>query len=238
MTSKTKAIVLSSIKYGEADLIVKCYTEIGVRSYLLKRILKSKNSKLKASYFQPLTQLQLVASHNEKGSLNYIKEANTYSPYRTVHTNIIKQTIAFFLSEVLSKSLHEEEINEELYKYLETSLIWLDTHDDITNFHLIFLLKLSKHLGFYPDKENSHFNYFDLQEGVFLEHTTRNEYITDKDLSLFRILLGTNFDRLDLLKFTGKERQRTLDILIRYFELHLPMFQKPKSLTVLKTVFV
>jgi len=238
MTSKTKAIVLSSIKYGESDLIVKCYTEFGVRSYLLKRILKTKKGKLKASYFQPLTQLQLIAAHNEKGNLNYIKEANTSTPYRTIHTNIIKQTIVLFLSEVLSKSLYEEEVNKELFEYLETSLIWLDTHDGVSNFHLLFLLKLSKHLGFYPDKENCDLNYFDLQEGVFLNYKPKNQYITNDELSHFRILLGTNFDRLDSLKFNGKVRQETLDILIRYFELHLPMFQKPKSLTILKTVFV
>ena len=70
MVVTTKAIVLSAIKYGDSDLIVKCYTEKGIKSYLLKRILKAKRGKLKVSYFQPLTQLELVASHNEKGRLN------------------------------------------------------------------------------------------------------------------------------------------------------------------------
>lgn len=235
---KTKAIVLSSIKYGDADLIVKCYTEVGVKSYLLKQILRTKRRRLKASYFQPLTQLQLVASHNEKGNLNYIKEAHIYNPYRTIQTDIIKQTIAIFLSEVLSKSLFEEEVNEELYEYIETSLKWLDTHDNISNFHLLFLLHLSKHLGFYPDKENSHLDYFDLQEGIFLKYEPKNQHLAKDNLRFFKLLLGTNFDRLDSLKFNSKERQVTLEVLIRYFELHLPMFRKPKSLTILKTVFV
>ena len=238
MTIKTKAIVLSAIKYGDTDLIVKCYTEVGVKSYLLKRILTSKKGKLKTSYFQPLTQLQLVASHNEKGSLNYIKEAVIYNPYQTIHTNIIKQTIAIFLSEVLSRSLYEEEANAQLYEYLETSLAWLDTHGEVSNFHLLFLLNLSKHLGFYPDKENGHFNYFDLHEGVFLEYQPKNQHLSKEILIHFKTLLGTNFDGLDSLKFNGKERRKIVDILIQYFELHLPMFQKPKSLTVLKTVFV
>lgn len=238
MTLKTKAIVLNSIKYGDADLIVKCYTEYGVKSYLLKKVLAIKKGKLKASYFQPLTQLELIATHRDKRNLNFIKEAKTIYPYQSVHSNVIKQTIALFLSEILSRSLYEEEPNSELYKYLETALIWLDTHDKISNFHLLFLLKLSKHLGFYPDSENRHFDYFDLQEGIFLRNRPNNEYISDDDLSGFRKLLGINFDGLESLKFTGSDRQKALDYLIRYFELHLPMFQKPKSLTVLKSVFV
>jgi len=238
MVVTTKAIVLSSIKYGDSDLIVKCYTEKGTKSYLLKRILKEKKGKLKASYFLPLTQLELVASHNTKGNLNYIKEARIHYPYATISTNIIKQTIAIFLAEVLSKCLHEEEVNKQLYEYLETSLIWLDTHNEASNFHLLFLLNLSKHLGFHPDRENSNYNYFDLQEGLFLENKPKNQYLTKDNLRHFKSLLGTNFDRLDSLKFNGKERQETLEILIQYFELHLPMFQKPKSLTILKTVFV
>ncbi len=238
MLVTTKAIVLSSIKYGESDLIVKCYTKTGVKPYLLKRILKTKKGKLKASYFQPLTLLELIASHNDKGSLNYIKEARIHYPFATISTNIIKQTIAIFLSEVLSKSLHEEQPNEQLFEYLETSLKWLDTHDEVSNFHLLFLLNLSKHLGCYPDKENIDFDYFDLQEGVFLKYKPKNQYLTNDNLRRFKTLLGTNFDGLDSLKFNGKERQETLEVLIRYFELHLPMFQRPKSLTVLKTVFV
>lgn len=237
MIVTTKAIVLSSVKYGEADLIVKMYTEKGVKSYLLKRILKAKKGKLKAAYFQPLTQLEIVASHNDKGNLNYIREAKISHPYQTLTTNIIKQSIVIFLSEVLSKSLQEEEENPQLFRFLETSLIWLDTHTTISNFHLLFLVQLSKHLGFYPDKENSEFEYFNLEEGSFSMLKPLNSFIAGKKLTHFKQLLGINFDALDSLQFSGKERHEILETLVNYFELHLPIFSKPKSLAVLKTVF-
>ena len=39
----TKAIVLSSLKYSDTSLIVKCYTqEEGLKSYLIKGVLKAK----------------------------------------------------------------------------------------------------------------------------------------------------------------------------------------------------
>ena len=78
----TKAIVLSSIKYGDTSLIVKCYTEEeGVKTYLIRGVLKPKKKGIKAAYFQPLTQLKIVANHNSKNTLNSIKEVQVSQPY-------------------------------------------------------------------------------------------------------------------------------------------------------------
>src|SRR5690554_7348769 len=87
MIVKTKAIVFSAIKYAEADLIVTCFTETdGVKSYLLRNILKSRRSPLKPSYFQPLSQLELVANHKHKGTLDYIRDAKILFPYKTLRS--------------------------------------------------------------------------------------------------------------------------------------------------------
>ena len=46
-TLNTKAIVISSIKYGDTSLIAKLYTrEHGLISFMLRGILKSKKGKL------------------------------------------------------------------------------------------------------------------------------------------------------------------------------------------------
>ncbi len=237
MLVTTKAIVLSTIKYGDADLIVKCYTQEGLKSYMLKRILKAKKGKLKAAYFQPLTQLELVAKHNVKGNLNFIKEAKVSYPYSSITFDISKQAIALFLSEILNKSIHEEEVNAPLFEYIETALIWLDTHNNVANFHLLFLVNLTKHLGFYPEKEKDDFLFFNLEEGCFTNSIPRKNVITGENLTYLKALLGINFEGLHELKFNGVIRQSILDILIQYFELHLPGFNKPKSLAILKTVF-
>ncbi len=237
MLSTTKAIVLSAIKYGDADLIVKCYTQVGLKSYMLKGVLKSKKGKLKAAYFQPLTHLELVAKHNNKGNLNFIKEVKISYPYSTVPFDIVKQTMVLFLSEVLVKSIYEEEQNNQLFEYIETALIWLDTNGEVANFHLLFLLNLTKHLGFYPEKEDTNSIFFDLEEGRFTNSIPRNNIVTGENLTYLKALLGINFEGLYTLKFNGLIRQSILDILIRYFELHLPGFHRPKSLAILKTVF-
>jgi DNA repair protein RecO (recombination protein O) len=234
----TKAIILSSLKYGDTSLIVKCYTqEEGVKTYLIRGVLKPKKSGLKAAYFQPLTQLRIVANHNSKNTLNSIKELQVIHPYKTFHTDIVKQSVVLFLSEVLSNSIQEEEQNLALYEYLETAFIWLDVHDRVANFHLLFLLNLSGFLGFYPDTSDKNKKGFDLLEGVFSDNIHEKNVISKNDFYQFKKLLGIIFDTLENVTYSKEERQLVLKVIIQYFKLHLDSFRNPKSLQVLETVF-
>jgi len=234
----TKAIVLSAIKYGDTSLIVRCFTlKEGLKNYLIKGVLSAKRGKLKAAYFQPLTQLRIEANHNSKGVLNSIKEAHVVHPYKNIYANIFKQTIVLFLSEILSNSIQEEEENKLLYSYLENAFIWLDTNDEISNFHLLFLLNLTRHLGFYPDVSNFDKEGFHLLEGNFTWPSSDKNVISGSKLIQFKKLIGINFDSIEKTLFNKNERQQVLKIIIRYFELHLGGFRNPKSLSVLETVF-
>lgn len=238
MQITTKAIVISSLKYSEADLIVKCFTEeSGLKSYLLKNILKSKKGKLRTSFFQPLSLIEITANHKDKGTLEFIQEAKVYFPTKTLHTNIIKTSIVLFLSEILKNVIQEEEKNKALFSFIEQSIIWLDTHESVANFHLLFLLQLTDHLGFYPDNTNSHLPYFNLLEGVF-QSESNNIYCTyTPKEDRFKQLFGIKFDKINTLKLTKKERSTYIEILLLYFELHVQGFKKPKSLQVLNQLF-
>jgi len=237
MLIKTKAIVLTSIKYGEADLIVKCLTEEGVKSYLIRSIFRSRSKKLKIGYFQALSQLEISAYHNKQGNLNKISEASVSYLYQSLATNIYKQSIALFLAEVLTYALKEEEQNQVQFNFIESSLQWLDQHDSFTNFHLVFMIKLTKYLGFYPDAENDGLAYFDLEEGTFKSLKPYRNFLSGKKLILFKSIIGIKFDDMVRLKWNSEYRQIVLDILLEYYELHLPGFKKPRSLKVLKEVF-
>ncbi len=235
----SKAIVISALKYSETSLIVKLYTkEIGIVSYMLKGILKSKKGTLKTAYFQPLTQLSIITNHQEKRNLQLLKEAQVINVYKSIHTSIIKQSIALFISEVLGSAIQEQENNSLLYDYIENSLIWFDSHQHISNFHLLFLLNLTKFLGFYPDLSHLNKTGFHLKEGIFTDNNNNDHNIIEgKELNQLKKLLGINFDKVDGINFSKNERQKLLQMLIRYFELHLDGFKKPKSLAVLEIVF-
>ena len=237
MLITTRALVISALKYGEADLIVKCFTEeAGLKSYLLRRILKSKKGKLRTAMFQPATQLELVAMHKDKGTLESIRESKVTQPYISLHTDILKTSIVMFLSEMLRNSIQEEEANRPLYAFLEQSFLWLDLNENTANFHLLFLLELTRHLGFYPDTSAIENPYFNLETGNF--ETTESRYsISEENLDTLKALLGINFDALSELKLNQKRRTAFLTMLLAYYELHLHGFRKPKSLAVLSSLF-
>lgn len=238
MLITTNAIVLTKIRFNDNDLIVKCYTnDKGITSYILKGILKSKKNNKKIAYFQPLSQLQLETDYKENRSLQYIKDLKSNFLYTSLHTNILKSAIAMFIAEILAQALKEEEQNVSLFNYLQTSLQWLDTHHNFANFHLLFLLELTKYLGFYPDTSDIDCEFFNLYEGQFQEINTSKYCIGDQNLTLLKALLGINFDALDSIKINAKQRQAFLTMLLTYFELHLGNFKPPKSLQILNEVF-
>jgi DNA repair protein RecO (recombination protein O) len=238
MLTTTNAIVLSKLRYRDNDLIVKCYTEkFGVVSFLIRGVLKSKKGNIKAAYFQLLSQLQLVIVYKNNRNLQTIKEVKLNHLYHSLHSNIVKSAVVMFLSEVLSSILQEEEQNETLYSYIETTLLWFDTHSESSNFHLLFLLNLTKYLGFYPEEINSDSQYFNLRDGKFENKAFGKTAIYGENLTLLKTVLGTTFDALNTIKINAKQRQSFLNMILLYFELHLGSFKTPKSLQVFNQVF-
>jgi DNA repair protein RecO (recombination protein O) len=234
MRNSNKAIVLSKIKYRDNDIIVKCYTKNrGVVSYLIKNAYNKKNT---IAYYQLLSQLNIEENYINNQTLHYISEVKLNTTYNTLHTNVLKSTVVMFLAEVLSSILKEEEENQALYEYLETALEWLDNENQFANFHILFLLKITKHLGFYPEKQNDQSSVFNLETGLF-ENEISKYSLSDTNNDVLKQLLGMKFDDLNALKLNAKQRQSFLNNLLVYFELHLGNFRKPKSLLVLNQVF-
>ena len=238
MLITTNAIVLSKLKYKDNDLIVKCYTEqLGVISLILRGVLKSKKGSSKAAYFQLLSQLQLVIDYKNNRTLHTVKETKLNHLYSSLHTHVLKSAIVMFLSEVLSDTLKEEEQNETLFSYIETSLQWFDTHSEYSNFHLLFLLKITKYFGFYPDEKNIDYPFFNLKDGKFENKKLDRYSLSGENLVLLKELLGTTFDALSTVKINAKQRQSFLSMILLYYELHLGSFRTPKSLKIFNQVF-
>ncbi len=238
MLVTTKAIVLSKIKYGDNDLIVKCYTQHkGVLSLIIRGVFKTKKTRAKAAYFQPLSQLNLIVVFNENRTLHTLKDVKMEVIYSTLHQHVLKSSVIMFLAEVLSSVLKEEESNHPLFSYIETTFMWLDSQNEYVNFHLLFLLNLSRYLGFYPDTEHIDFPYFSLTEGRFVLKPIGNYTIKDDNLNLLKALLGTKFDELSRIKINPVQRKLLLNMMLQYYNLHLDGFKTPKSLQVFNQVF-
>jgi DNA repair protein RecO (recombination protein O) len=226
MFHQTKGIVLSSIKYAETSIVCKIYTEkFGLTSYLVNGVRKKKG---KSNYYQPLSILDLTVYYKEKSGLQRIKEANPFIQYQEIPFDIKKSSIAMFLAEILSKSLNEEEENLALFYFLETTLAELDSKEFNSQFHLQFMMELSKHLGFYPNDNNSDYAYFDMLNGQFVSSMPQHTHYLTETAVFSDLLKGQRVE--------PKLKKRMLDHLLEYYQLHLEGFGKIKSKEILEIV--
>lgn len=241
MLIKTNAIVLSTLKYGDSSLIARCYCkELGLKSFMLKSILSSKKGQLKKSLFQPLNIITLITQvkNENKDGLHFIKEARIYFPLIEIPSDIKKNTVALFLSEVMGRVITEEGApNQILYHFLEKNIVFLEQKGFSPLFHLKFMTDLSHHLGFYPNQSNLKENYFDLESGCFCSSSS-SKYVIGGDLVItLKKILGTNFEDLNHLKIPNSLRIKVLNVLVDYFNLHLHGIGKIKSLDILHEIF-
>jgi len=239
MLHKTRGIVFHQIKYSESSVIVKIYTEkLGIQSYLVKGIRK-KNPTIKPGYFQALTLLDLVVNKKEKKDLQFIKEIRLAYPFNTIHQNIVKSAVALFLNEILYKSIREEEANQKLFDFLYNTIKILDiTDESLSLFHLIFMLQLSKYLGFFPKENYSEKDkFFNLQDGEFQPiPATEHIFLNEKQSRYLNILLSQNFENHSEITIQKNIRDELTIEILKYYQLHISGFSNLKSLPVLSEV--
>ena len=240
MLHKTRGIVFRQIKYSETSVIAKIYTELfGLQSYLIRGV-RNKKSKIKPALLQHLSLVDIVVYHKEKKDIQHIKEIISAFRFTSIPFDIKKSAIVIFLNEILYKSIKEEEANSELFNFLFNSIQILDLKKNrVSNFHLLFLIQLTKFLGFFPKGNFSNENVtFDLQEGIFIKSETQTEYLTGMPFSKYLFdLTNTSFEDLGSLLILPKYRNELLNTILKYYRLHLPGFGSIKSYQVLQAVF-
>lgn len=240
MIHKTRGIVLRTVDYSDTSIIVKIYTEqFGIQGYLIKGA-RRKNAFVKANLFQPLSLLELVVYKKEKKQLQTLKEAQAEIHFVSIPNVPAKTSILFFLNEVIVKCLQEEENNPELFSFLHESIQTLETSEKgFANLHLIFLIRFSKFLGFFPQGNFSEANYiFDLQEGKFAnKEPLHPDFLGRENSKLLSKLVFCNYYSMSNLALSGKERKNLLDILLRFYQLHLAHTGSISSHKVMEQVF-
>ena len=142
-----------------------------------------------------------------------------------------------FLSEVLSNVITHQKRDIQLYNYIEESLIWYDINKSNTYFHMIFLIELTRYLGFYPDILSNNFKYFNLEEGAYEKSKTSKYSITGDSLNLLNQILGIKFDSNPLPTLNSNDKIEVLNIILVYYKLHNNNFKSIKSLEIVKNIF-
>lgn len=240
MIEKTRAIVLHQLKYTDTGIVVQVYSrKFGRLSFLIKGMRNKKAGKHNAN-FQPLSVLDLVFYFKESRGIQMLKEFSVaYSP-ADIQSNIRKSCIAIFLGEVLNSVLKEESPHEELFDYINDSIIYFnECQGGIMNFHIAFLTGLSPYLGFEPGKrENPENTFFDMANGTFVQlPPVHGNYASAEISDILSGFFISSWDSMENIILSGSKRNEVLETLLRYYSLHLPGLKKINSLEILKEVF-
>ena len=241
MLRKSKGIVLHTVKYSDKSNIVHIYTEQGGRMSFLIPASRSRKSAVNGLLFQPLSLVEFEADIRPRSGLHPIREAKSWQPFQSLPYDPYKAAIALLLAEFLYRALKEEAENAPLFAYLVHSVLWLDACDtNFANFHLVFLMRLSRFLGLYPNVEGyAEGDCFDLLNACFVAESPRHGmYVGPQEASHISLLMRMNYETMHLFAMSRRERNRCLEIINEYYRLHLPDFPELKSLPVLQELFV
>lgn len=240
MLHKTNGIALKTTNYSESSIVAHVYTEaFGMQAYLINGAKKSR-AKISANLFQPLHPLDMVVYHKPSGGLNRIKEVHQTPVLRDIPINIQKSSLAIFINEILYKVLREQSGDPYLFNFVQQAILWLDASETtLANFHIVFLVKLSRFLGFLPlQPSHQHYPYFDLMGGVFGNSLPAHSYVLQEPhTSLFHAFLTASFAESSSVKINKTDRKYLLEKILEFYKLHTENFGTVNSMYVLEEIF-
>ena len=224
MLIATDAIVLRTIKYGEQKIITDVYSRSHGRLSFVASVPKSSHGKLKKQYFQPLTLLTLQGDVRQQAQLQKLHDAAILTPLPTLLTNPPKLSISLFLSEFLYHALRGEQRDEPMFDYIANSIQWLDSCEaNYANFHLVFLMHLSRFLGFYPNLESSDprhpssaTRFFDLRAASFCANPPiHRDFLQPEEAGLLSLMMRMDYPTMHLFRLNRQQRHRCIEVALR-----------------------
>jgi DNA repair protein RecO (recombination protein O) len=240
LISKTQGIVISHIAYSETSVIAKIFTEhFGMQSYMIKAVRKT-NARIKMVMLQPLTLIEFVTQHKPNKTIHYITDITTAPAYQTIPYDVTKSALAFFIAEVIGKSIREEEANLNLFEFIKQHLLWFDAHNGSNKqFHHYFLLQLTQHLGFFPDGVyDVNHTFFDLREGVFAGKMPMHpDFISLDEANVMHQFIQSKLHTHHQIPTNNAIRKTLLNNILKYYYHHNLSGSTIKSHLILEAVF-
>lgn len=220
-----KAVVLSTVKYGDQSVILKCYTDIfGLQSYLISKV-GGKRTQVKPAHILPLTLLEIETTQSPTRNLQRIKELKCSPPLIRIHSEIVRSAMAMFIAEVISRAVREEHHpDKELFQFLYETISSLDTTEEVPlNLLPFFLVELCEKLGF------------------SLRISDPGGYLNNPEppdpSGVLKTFLETRQSAIPYPPLSGIQRRNLIESLLHFLSVQIPEFGTVKSFSILQTVF-
>lgn len=237
---KARGVVLNTLKYGDTSMVAQLLTDVaGRRSYMIQGLGSKSGRQSKGALFQPMFLLEFVGLQSPHTQMDRMREVALARPLQSIPFDVRKSTVAIFMAEVLYRLIKEVEPDSPLFDFVWQSVVALDDmQQGEHNFHLWFLVGLSRYLGFYPAGEWQQGDIFDIESGQFAATTPRSGLFFNTDnTQLLWQLMEIEPNELALLRLSRRQRADFIESLMAYFGYHLDTFNTIQSLHILSEVF-
>ena len=234
MLVSTHAVVLRTVRHADHAVVMKAWTRhAGLRAYLVRI---SNRMGITLAALQPLNRIELVAEELPERELHPVKELRVERPYRRIPVEPVRGAVLLFVQEMFVRTLRQESADLELDAFVHEVAEALDEVEDLRQFPLVFLLKLSGHLGFHPEPPSHGEDHFDMEEGRFTTSSIKHGHLLGPPFARsLGDLIGMGL-REPPLMLSAAHRRGLLDHLLLYYRLHTEGMGELRSPAVLHEV--
>lgn len=240
MLFSTSAVVLHRVNVSDGFAIVRVLTEsLGLVSCWVPRG-RSRSGGVSGALFFPLSVVELVLEQRAGRDVLRVREARAAMVLSSVREVPVKGMMCVFLAEWLGMVLAERVVDGPLFGFVVDSVGVLELLEGgVANFHLAFLIGLSRFLGFFPEGEvYGEGMCFDLQNGVFVSGKPGpGAWLGPAESGVLALLLRMNYRNMRAFSFVRQERREIVYRLLDYYRLHLNRWSEIRSLGVLGELF-
>ena len=212
----------------------------GRKSFMVQGIGKGGRGKGgKSALFQPMFLVDIMALESSHTQIDRVKEVALARPLQSIPFDVRKSTVALFMAELLYKIVREVEPDSPLFEYVYDSVIALDEMEEgVFNFHLWFMVGLSRFLGFFPADEYCEGAVFEIEYGSFKNIPPRSGLFFNADNSrLLATLMEISPAELGSVRLSRVQRKEFIESLLAHFGYHLDTIPSLQSLRILSEVF-
>lgn len=242
MYKRLDCIALRTVRYSDRNSILTAYTRQGGRlSFLLPAGSGKAAARLRA-LLMPMGRFECVAD---------IRPGRDILPVRDVRGVVfppvadpLRSTLALFVADLLSSLLREPMADPLLFDFIDHALRRLGEEDGpgvlrgdaLLNFHICFLIRLTRFLGIEPDWATyRQGGVLDYADGIFRQLPPPHRNFLPPGESQAAAALGRmTFRNLGLYRMSRFERNTVLDRILMYYRTHYPSVGEPPSLAILR----
>lgn len=237
---RVEALVLSTVRHSDKSDILTVYTPTHGRMAFVVAASAGKSARMRKARTMPLSLVEITFRAAPHAELHRATSITPLRVWNDIYFNPLKNAVAIFIAEFLSRLLRDMPPDELLFRYIANSLHVLDAlKNGVANFHIAFLVGCGLFVGIFPDTETFvKGSVLDFRAGSFTTSVPmHNDWLTADESAYAALLSRINYLNMSRFRFTRQQRSQVVDLILRYYAIHLPGLGRLNSPQILAQLF-